>query len=288
MPPPDERHPDRPEEVTTWLVIPYFDDDIGRPGVERPIPPNQAVPWLCTSIIVNGVPGGTAFRRGVPIHIAVEVANWGAGALPAIALVRLWWSDPTLSFASATLFGQTSVPVPPTGQPQRVGDFTLTIPEGASPHVCLLAQVSAPLDGASGVPDPHGDRHWAQLNLLEVTAATGESVFPVPFLLANPFPHEARSRVAVEEMPHAAVRLLSEQLGIEIRPGEGAEIEIRGERLLNLPPQSSQWVEAWLRVPGPPGPGERQGYVLTQLLWRDGDPEERVLTGSLGVLLEGR
>lgn len=288
MPPLDERHPDRPEEVTTWLVIPYFADDVGRPGVERPVPANKAVPWLCASIIVDDVPGGTAFKRGVPIRVAVEVANWGAGALPAIALVRLWWSDPTLSFAAATMFGQTSVPVPPTGQPQRVGVFTVTIPQGASPHVCLLAQVSAPLDGASGVPDPNGDRHWAQLNLLEVTAAAGEGVIPVPFLLANPFPHEARSHLAVEEMSHVAVRFLSAQLGAEIRPGEGAEIDIAEGRLVDLPPQSSRWVEARLRIAGTPGPGERQGFVLTQQLWRDGDLEERVLTGSLGVLLTGR
>src|SRR5690606_33597734 len=113
MPP----HPDRPENVTTWLVIPYFDGDVGRKGGERPLPAAKGASWLCPAFRVDGVPGNTAFERGQPFQLELEVANWGAGTLPAVALVRLWWSDPAMSFAKATPIGQTSVVVPPDGKP---------------------------------------------------------------------------------------------------------------------------------------------------------------------------
>jgi hypothetical protein len=287
MPPPDE-HPDRgPQQVTTSVVIPYFAGDIGRPGVERPIAPGQAVSWLCNAIVVDGIPGNSAFRRGVPIRVAVDVANWGAGALPAIVLVRLWWSDPTLSFAAATLFAQTSVPVLPTGQPRRVGDFIVTIPPAASPHVCLLAQVSAPLDGASGVPDPNGDRHWAQLNLVEATPQA-DGTFAVPFVLANPFPMTMRGRLSVGAMSDLALRQISDQRGVEVRTADGLEVDFRDDGLVDLPAQTSRLTTARMRLPAQPAPGERYGCVLTQRLWQDGDAQERVHQGSLGVLLAGR
>jgi hypothetical protein len=287
MPPPDDNNQDRPSDVTSWLVIPYFEDDVGRSNIERPLPAGKGVPWLCPSIIVDGQPGGTEFRRGQPISVEVGVANWGSGVLPAAALVRLWWADPTLAFAAATMFGQTSVPVPPTGVPVRVGTFQVTIPTGASPHVCLLVQVSAPLDGASSVPNPHQDRHWAQLNLVETNAVVANGTFTIPIVLGNPHTFVARSRLSLSAMSPEDARLVTSMRGFDIRTDSGAELSTDGAETIDLPPQSARQVMVTLRFDDRPRGGARQGYVLTQHLLRSEGDERPILTGTLGLLVGG-
>lgn len=289
MAPPPEHDPDRPQGVNTWLVIPYFEGDVGRKGVERPLPAGKGASWLCGSIFVDGTPGNTAFRRGAPIRIALAVANWGAGTLPAPALVRLWWSDPTLAFSTATAIGQTTLVVPPDGTPVMTGDFSVTIPTGASAHVCLLAQVSAPLDGASSVPDPHGDRHWAQLNLVEVTAVSADGTAVLPLVLTNPFAEHRRSELAIEPMPRDEANHLGRLRGREVRfEAAGIEVEVRGEgganaRITELRGHETLHVEVALRLADRPEPGAALGLVLAQSLTKEG--EETGLTGTLGVLV---
>ena len=284
MPPPDHNDQDRPSGVTSWLVIPYFDDDVGRSGIERPLPSGKGVAWLCSSIIIDGQPGGTGFRRGQPISVEVDVSNWGAGILPAAALVRLWWADPTLAFSTATLFGQTTVAVPPTGIPVRVGAFRVTIPIGASPHVCLLVQVSAPLDGASGVPNPHQDRHWAQLNLIETNAVSAGGVLTLPVVLGNPHSFVARSRLSLAPMSPEDGRLVTLLRGFDIRTDGEAELSTDGPEMIDLPPQSARRAIVTLRFGDRPGTGARQGYLLSQQLTRENE-ERPILTGTLGLLV---
>lgn len=287
MPPPDEHNRDRPSDVTSWLVIPYFEGDVGRVDVERPLVDGKGFSWLCPSIIVNGQPGGTAFQRGEPISIEVDVANWGAGVLPAAALVRLWWAEPTLAFSAATLFGQTTVPVPPTGFPVRVGTFRVTIPTGASPHVCLLVQVSAPLDGASGAPNPHEDRHWAQLNLVETATVAADGTFALPVVLGNPYTFVARSTLTLSSMSREEASLLSSMRGFDIRNDTRAELAGGGAETIELPPESARQVVITLRFADRPRGEARQGYVLTQHLSSSERGEETILTGSLGLLVGG-
>jgi hypothetical protein len=287
MPPPNEQNGDRPSNVTSWLVIPYFEGDIGRVGSERPLPAGKGTSWLCPSIIVDGQPGGTKFKRGRPISIEVDVANWGSGVLPAAALMRLWWADPTLAFSVATLFAQTTVPVPPTGIPVRAGTFPVTIPTGASPHVCLLVQVSAPLDGASGVPNPYQDRHWAQLNLVETGALAADGTYALPIALGNPHAFVARSRLTLSAMSAEEARLLTSMRGFDIRTDGRAELMDDGARTIDLPPESARQVVVALRFGDRAVGGQRQGYVLTQHLSRPERGERPILTGTLGLLVGG-
>jgi hypothetical protein len=285
----EERNPDRPQGVNTWLVIPYFDGDIGRKGIERPLPPGKGASWLCPWIVVDGVPGNTAFRRGVPLRIALDVANWGAGTLSAVAFVRLWWSDPTLAFSTATAIGQTAIVVPPGGAPVRTGTFTVTIPEGASNHVCLLAQVSAPIDGASSVPDPYSDRHWAQLNLVEVTTVSGDGTAALPLLMANPLAEPAHTALAIEAMSRKEAYHLSRLHGRDVlTDAEGIEVELRdagggSAGRFELAGHETREVEVTLRLADPPGRGAALGVLLRQELMPSG--EKSVLTGTLGVLV---
>jgi len=285
MPP----HPDRPENVTTWLVIPYFDGDVGRKGGERPLPAGKGASWLCPAFRVDGVPGNTAFERGQPFQLELEVANWGAGTLPAVALVRLWWSDPTMSFAKATPIGQTSVVVPPDVKPRRTGVFTVTVPVGASPHVCLLAQVSAPIDGAGAVPDPVDDRHWAQLNLVEVAAATAQTgTFPV--LMGNPFDEPMRARVATAPLTSGTAERLAAARGRDVRADRDVEVRLVGEdggegSLTELGPHEVRAVQVTLAPEGGHAAGEPPyGFELVQTLFTDRDERPRH-TGTLGVLV---
>ena len=284
MPPPDQNH-DRPTNVTTWLVIPYFEDDVGRSGIERPLPATKGISWLCPGIIVDGQAGGTGFRRGEPISVEVDVANWGAGVLPAAGLVRLWWADPTLAFSAATLIGQTTVSVPPTGVPVRVGTFRVTIPLGASPHVCLLVQVSAPLDGAASVPNPHQDRHWAQLNLVETAEVAADGTFTLPIVLGNPLEFTARSRLTLSAISREEANLLTAMRGFDIRTDGQAELSAGEFETIDLPGKTARQVVATVRLAEPPRGGAQQGYVLTQHLTQVEGGERPILTGTLGVLI---
>jgi len=285
MPPPNDHNSDRPNGVTTWLVIPYYEGDVGRKGIERPVPDGKGASWLCPSIIVDGLPGGTAFRRGVPISVEVEVANWGAGVLPAAALLRLWWSDPTLAFSTATEFARTTIPVPPNGAPLRAGTFRVTIPTGASPHICLLAQISAPLDGATGVPNPYEDRHWAQLNLVEINAVAEDGTFVLPVVLGNPHAFVARSTLTLSPMSRDEANLLSGTRGFDIRTDGEAELEGESAQTLDLPPESARSRALALRIADTSPGAAPQGYVLRQQLSQAGGGEEPILTGTLGLLI---
>lgn len=288
----EEQNPDLRPHAPTWLVVPYFDGDVGRKGVERPVPPGKGASWRCPSIFVDGKPGNTAFRRGVPLKIALAVANWGGGTMPAAVLVRLWWSDPTLSFTKATAIGQTTIVVAPGGTPVQTGDFTVTIPPAASAHVCLLAQVSAPLDGAPAVPDPHADRHWGQLNLVEVTAIAADGTVVVPVLLANPFAERRRSATAIEPMPRREADHLGQALGRDVRTdGAGIEADLRDAdgadaRLTELDGHETRQVKVTLRLSDHAGGEAAHGVVLTQRLMAEDD--ENALTGTLGVLITPR
>lgn len=282
----EEQHGDRPDGVNTWLVIPYFAGDQGRKQVERPLPPGKGASWLCPSIMVDDVPGNTKFRRGVPLRISLEVANWGAGTLPAPALVRVWWSDPTLAFSAAVSIGQTTVIVPPGGSPVRTGDFRVTVPVGASPHVCLLAQVSAPIDGASGVPNPYSDRHWAQLNLVEVTTISGDGTAVLPIQLANPFAHATFAAVTIEPMSRRVADRLGRLYERDIQTDVGGvELQIGGEGAarIELAAREVMTVDVTLRFSDPPGSGAAHGFVLNEhFVDMEGDDTP---TGTLGVLI---
>jgi hypothetical protein len=280
MPPNDHR--EGPDEVGTWLVIPYFEDDN---GTERPVPSAKAISYLCRSIVVDGQPGVFALRRGQPMQVTVDVANWGAGSLPAVAQIRVWWSDPTVGFAAAHPFGQAVVIVPPDGKPVRSDVMIGTIPETAPNHVCLLANVAAPLDGAgkSAVPDPAGDRRWAQANLTEVVAAADGS-FEMPFLAGNPFDAAASARIALRPLGEAELGLMSHMVQRDVRTLQPENVAITAPDgpagdLVELAPRSQTPLVLRGSFPDGVPEGVEVHLALTQRIEEDG----RLLEGSLGV-----
>lgn len=279
---------ERPIKVSTWLVIPYFTDDFGRPGIERPLDPDQSISWLSPALIIDGMPGKTSFVRGEPTSVTVDVANWGAGGLTAPVQVRVWWADPTLTFTTANPFGQAVLLAPAGAGPVRSRPIVGTIPISAPAHVCLLAHVAAPMDSSTPgtVPDPAADRHWAQLNLTE-TVANPDGAFQFSANIGNPFDKEMVSRFRVSAVRESHVVQLSRRLGRELGTVEPAEIEMHlagevteGEARLGPGEQSPLEINGRVNRLAR---GETVAITLTQIVAPEGS--DRGLEGGLGVLV---
>lgn len=286
MPPSDRL--EGPDDVGTWLVIPYYDGDN---GTERPVPDTKAISYLCRAIVVDGQAGVFNLRRGVPMGVTVDVANWGAGSLTAAALVRVWWADPSAIFASAHPFGQAVVLVPPGGEMVRTDVMRNTIPLSAPNHVCLIAHVAATLDGAdkTAVPAPGADRRWAQANLTEAVAA-GDGTIEIAFLAGNPFGSTATARFELRPLTGLEVEQMRQLVGRDIRTLPAAETvtvenpagEVR--EAFELEPGASVPMTLRARFPeGIPAGGEIH-MVLDQTI-APRDREGVPLAGSLGVRL---
>ncbi len=72
-------------------------------------------------------------------HTAMDVL------LFALALVNVFWDDPTVGFAKPTFFAAVTVPVQPSPAAPLVATtatMTATIPDTAPEHVCLVVSVS--------------------------------------------------------------------------------------------------------------------------------------------------
>lgn len=283
-----------PELVSTYLVVPYFAGDRGRPSLERPLS-SAVVWWLCPSIVVNGQPGKNTFRRGEPTTVTVDVANWGAGTASAPVHVQLWWADPSTGFTAKTLLGQAVMVAPTGGGVRRSPPIVGTIPTSAPPHVCLLAYVSSPLDALpQGSPaDPVGDRHWAQLNIAEMAAPLGQPFQLIvwagnPFARAATFAVEARtlSREALEtlirirrtsalSLEHARLALRE---GRREEAGEGRDEAIATHRL-TLEPGRRRSLHLVGMLPDDVEPGTDVAFEIVQTSADD----ERVI-GATGIV----
>lgn len=214
------------QDVSTWLVIAYFNNDMGRPGAERPLG-SSVVSWLCPSIIVNGQPGKNNFQRGAPTSVTVDVANWGAGTLSAPVYVRVWWSDPSTGFTTLHLFGQDTLVVPTGGGVRRSKAIVGTIPTSAPQHVCLLVNVWSPLEAGSATPlNPTNDRHWAQLNINDLTVAPGQA-FQFMFWVGNPLARPATFEVTAQALARDAMPMLERVRRAEAVPVERPNLRLR-------------------------------------------------------------
>ena len=252
------------------------------------MPNTKAISYLCRSIVVDGQPGVFTLRRGVPMGVTVDVANWGSGALTAAAQVRVWWADPSAIFAMAHPFGQAVVLVPPGGEVVRTDVIRGIVPLTAPNHVCLLAHVAAPLDdaGKTAVPNPAGDRHWAQANLTEAVAAEDGSV-KIPFLAGNPFGAVASAHFGLRPLVDTEIDLMRELLHRDLRtlPAENvAVLNAVGNvsEVFELQPGAQEQLTLQATIPEGVPAGVEFHMVLTQTIEQEGlEP----LEGSLGVRL---
>ena len=290
------------QDLSTFLVIPYFNNDRGRPGVERPLN-SSIVAWLCPSIIVNGQPGKNNFQRGALTSVTVDVSNWGAGTLSAPVYVRVWWADPSTGFTTLNLFGQETLVVPTGGSVRRTKPIVGTIPTSAPPHVCLLVNVWSPLEAGPkpAAINPTNDRRWAQFNVSEIAAPPGQP-FHFTFWVGNPLARAATFEVTAGLVAREALPMLE-----RVRRAEAVQVQRASLRLIE-----ARDFRQGLRERGDEGQpqrrltlksGERRPVHLAGELPADMQPgtstvfevvsigvgdDDREIVGSLGVIVTAR
>lgn len=290
------------QPVSTFLVIPYFNGDRGRPSIERPLS-SSIVWWLCPSIIVNGQSGKNVFQRGVPTSVTVDVANWGAGTVAAPVQVQVWWADPSTGFTTKTLLGQSVVVVPTGGGVRRSPPIVGIIPTSAPPHVCLLAYVSSPLEVATlGSPiDPVNDRRWAQLNIAEITTTVGQR-FQFMVWAGNPLSRAATFDVAAQPLSREALATLHRVRRAETVRTDHTSIQVfetrrgdedsarRGERgarcQVTIEPGQRRAMHVVGELPADTEPGTSVAFEIVQS--GRGDNDQAPVYGAVGLIVTAR
>lgn len=192
----DDAADDRPSLVLPYWTSPIPSSATPDTGQLRPLPgAPEVVWWLCPSVRPL-----TPYAPGQDLTVEVDVGNWGGANAASLANVTVWWTPPSTAFSKLTvdnLLGVDLVPVPPRGSTRTTRRMTRPIPPTAPPHVCLLVRVfhaldPLPVQTVNGtpvvIPDPVGDRHWAQRNLTALTAQPGTPV-SLLFDAVNPTPH---------------------------------------------------------------------------------------------------
>jgi hypothetical protein len=284
---------ERPVDTRPYLCVPYwntprFPGDKADTGETRPLPAVGVISWDCPGIHAS------PYKPGNNLDVKVDVRNSGPGNATALATVVVYWVDPTVGFAKPFFFGATTVAVAPRGGFVTSSTLSATIPLTAPDHICLLAVVTHSLDKAKPTCDPVGDRHWAQRNVIAVSAAPSVPLI-FPFIAANPFAAETRFRLHVRVLEKDALGLVALRFKAEpskLRP----RIQLADERgELAMERERDAYVDVAL------GPyGARRYTVVLQLdhelpphdlaaveaaLYLHQDRERPV--GSLGIVLTG-
>jgi hypothetical protein len=178
---------EHPSDTRPYLCIPYWTTPLVAGGSwdngeGRPLPA-AVVSYACESIHTS------PYQPGQSLDVIVDVRNSGGGNATSLATVVAYWAIPSVGFTKPAFFAATVVAVPPSRNAPGLtstAKMTATIPADAPNHICLVVSVSHAQDRAGLACDPINDRHWAQRNLLAVTAAVGAPAI-VPLMAANPF-----------------------------------------------------------------------------------------------------
>ena len=286
-------HSDDSIDTRPFLFIPYwttpmFPGDPGDTGTTRPLP-SGVISWLC-----NGI-HASAYSPGQPLDVQVDVGNFGAGNATSLVTVLVYWSEPIAgTFSKPTLFGATSIAVPPRGAIERSSVISGIIPSW-SPHVCLFALVTHNLDKPGPILDPIGDRHWAQHNLQAVTVSP-KKIVHLSFAVGTPQLERGRFEVQIRALDErkmetlaerfkATPRLRLESLRIQLLDDTGrgltelsstatlpTNLGQRGRRGLHLTLQMEERLE------------EHEFAAIEVVLNRSSE-ERSELVGSLGVVM---
>jgi hypothetical protein len=228
----------------TYLVIPYYSGDSG----SRPLPSSYPF-WMCNSILINGSPyGGQQLVPGQTVELSLNAINYGTLTAPALCL--FFWANPTTNFtnASVNLIGSASLSLP-RALLTTTTPIPWTIPQGTPAHICLLAEVTAPADPASGTYDAATDRHFGQQNVHLTTASPGGQI-RVGFLMGNGKVTASRFRLEVTHVlvnrsalhhivAKAAVLGKAEEINLKIRSDarwspQSPHVELAAGELLDV------------------------------------------------------
>lgn len=274
-----------PQETSTdsrpHFVIPYWTPtspaEAPDDGDVRPLP-SKVCWYLCPAIHAS------PYTPGERLDVTVDVENYGGANTASLAQVAVWWSDPAAGFVVGPdkVIGYDTVSVQGRGGTATTKTLSKVIPDNAPAHICLLARVSHQYDRAGVAVAPGTDRHWAQRNIMSVTASQGVPAMfqfqagnpfleDTEFLLsAEPLFDEERLSVLTEQLPgHFAfadveISLNDEGPRTRIRLAGGQSTEVRGVVTLR-------------------GQIERGNYVPIEIALRQGD--EGPIVGGIGLLI---
>jgi hypothetical protein len=275
---------DNEDQPGSYLVIPYFSGDTG----SRPLPASYAF-WACAAIKINGAQyQGQQLAPGETVNLTVDVINYGLLTTP--ALVRLFWTDPTVAFTPANLapglIGQLTLPLA-RGALITTEPIPWTIPDGTPAHICLLAEVTSPGDPPAPGYAAASDRHFGQQNIYLTTAAPGEAV-QMTFTAGNSGPATAHYRIAANSIAENLTGL-APILGVEPLLTKAGQVGLGprsisglGAATLELDLDADELFEVELTAQVPPG--ARPGSTIVVQLVQYGD-EQQALAG-IGVLIQ--
>jgi hypothetical protein len=281
-------HGEGPLDVRPHFVIPYWTNTLPsgeRPdtGDTRPLPA-EVVSYFCPAIHTS------AFMPGTDLTVEVDVCNFGDGNTPSLAQVTVWWSIPTGVFIPDAdhRIGVSVIPVNPRGGSATTPPMTRMIPADAPSHICLLVSVTHPLDLAGSTPNPVMDRHWAQRNLMVVTAVPGVPIL-IPVMATNPLDDPAEFVLWANPVPEMYYAGLADEIEGEVvqldalftfneegqeenepRPLYPLQMEGREQRPLTLSIMMDQVPET----------GQYVAFEVTQTLGRE------QLLGSLAIIVK--
>jgi hypothetical protein len=286
---------DGPGDTRPYLCIPYweaprFPGDAVDIGQLRDLPAD-VTSWECPGIQTS------PYLPGQDLQVVVDVRNSGQGSATVIATVVVYWADPTVGFAKPTFFGATTVAAPTMRDPMVPGFVSATlsgvIPAMAPDHICLLAYVTHSLDQAKPVPNPIGDRHWAQRNLFAVSAKISPII--VPFTAGNPFDTEGLFELRVRTLDRRALELLALRMKFEpseaqprlqLTDGLGRPVTDRArdaQTRLALSPHGRRRYSVMIELDQQLAP--HQLTALEVVLYQSKDKQRPV--GSLGIVVRG-
>lgn len=280
-------HSRAPVDVRPYLCIPYWppsSSDKGDTGALRgPQLPSKVISYLCPSIHTS------EYSPGKELTVTVDVRNCGDGNSASLAMVTVWWTNPSTGFAidPNNHIGTELVSVLPRGRFATTKAMVKFIEASAPPHICLIARVMHALDKA-GPPSPGANRHWAQRNLTVIVPTS--SPITIPFNAANPFAHEAEFTLSARVVTQEHADVLTNVVNARPINSEArftfAERKQRGERndapRVLLRPHESRTLHLFVDTFSLPDRSEFMAFEITQ--YHRGE----VPVGSLGVVVRGR
>jgi len=289
---------EHPSDTRPFLCMPYWITPLvpgGKwdDGELRPLTKNPGViSYMCNAIH----PG--PYSPSKPLDVRVDVLNSGGGNAAAIAIVSVYWADPTVGFAKPNFLAATPVVTQPSPSAPNIATtatITGTIPATAPPHVCLVVSVGHALDKPGTTCDPVGDRHWAQRNLQAVaTAVAGPTL--IQFAAGNPFESKKVFDLVIQKTDMRQARTVAGafhvtasdmQVKLRLMNVQGAPLSPQGPQArtrVELGPRDKQQLQIEAETDNHLPAG--QGIALEALLLDPG--HDGRLVGSLGTVLLGR
>lgn len=262
MPPPHEP----PPQARTFVYVTYTNGGFKDTGI-RPLPSHPDAPafYQCPGILIDGAPyTGELLMPGTQHHLSARVTN--AGAFEGSVTVRFYPSEPATGLDPIKLLPGATPFTVPAGATLTSPAVPFVLAFDQPSHICLFAEVTAPLDFPDGSGNPVKDRHYAQQNLQFHKVQRGQRL-AIPFLAigaAQRKKHLVAVRQLDVEEGDGRPRLVFPPGSLRITDREGG-VEPQERLLVELQRWQSQPLRAEVMIPQEATVGAVGRVVIEQL-----------------------